>query len=513
MLVKLPKEERSGEEQERKSQGDPKLKAVNRSQSMWIPVDVEELIGQDHKVRAIWDLTERLELSRFLEKVESRREAAGAPAWDPRLLVSIWVYAYSEGVSSAREVERLMGYEPGLLWLSGLGQVNHHTLSDFRVAHKEELDDLFTQLLALLESEGYVKLERVMHDGTKIRAHGGTDTFRREGTLERHLERARQVVQEMGDPREEDQGKRSRREAARRRAAQERLKRLEQAAKELEQMQASKATAEEQAETRVSLSEPEARMMKHGDHAIVPSYNAQLSTDAEQKVIVGCRLTDCSSDAGELAAAMDEVKENLGRYPAQVVADGGYTNQETMEKMEERGVEFFGSLGDETGRKTATLKANGIDLAFGTEAFLVKESDNTLQCPAGKTLNYVRQSQKRGHRYHQYQAQGSDCQVCVFRDRCCPKSFQKGRTVSVMVQEAARVAAFRHKMEAPEAKEIYKQRGEVAEFPNAWLKERMGIRKFRLRGILKAGIELTWACLTYNVMQWCRLNRNPVATA
>ena len=517
ILIELPQSKSDPEEgsrrQQRKGNEAPKLKPVDRSQAMWIPVDVEELVGPDHKVRAIWDLTGQLDLSGFLEPIVSRQEEAGAPAWDPRLLVSIWVYAYSEGISSAREVERLMGHEPGLLWLSGIAEVNHHTLSDFRVKHKAALDDVCTQLLALLESEGYVKLDRVMHDGTKIRTQAGADSFRREGTLERHLARARQVVNERGDPREEDRGRNLRREVAQRRAGRERLEQLERAAAELKQMQASKGSVEEKAETLVSLSEPEARVMKHGDNAIAPSYNAQLSTDAEQKVIVSCQLTQCSSDAGELAPAMDLVKENVGRYPAQAVVDGGYTNQETMKAMEERRIDLIGSLGDEAGRKGAGLKARGIDPAFGAESFVLDEASRTLQCPAGKTLQYVRQSRKRGHRYHQYQAQRSDCRRCAFRSLCCPQNAENGRTVSVLVEEAPAVAAFRRKMQTAEARQIYKQRGAVAEFPNAWIKERMGLRKFRLRGILKAGIELTWACFTYNLMQWIRLRRNTMAPA
>ena len=60
-------------------------------------------------------------------------------------------------------------------------------------------------------------------------------------------------------------------------------------------------------------------------------------------------------------------------------------------------------------------------------------------------------------------------------------------------------------LEAAPARGIYRQRAEVAEFPNAWLKEKIGLRKFSLRGMVKAGIELTWACLTYNVMLWIRV--------
>lgn len=85
--------------------------------------------------------------------------------------------------------------------------------------------------------------------------------------------------------------------------------------------------------------------------------------------------------------------------------------------------------------------------------------------------------------------------------------------MSIRVEEQSDVAAFRKKMEAAEYRAIYRRRGEVAEFPNAWIKDKLGLRKFRVRGLVKAGMELVWASLTYNVMQWIRLSRRPVVLA
>ena len=82
-----------------------------------------------------------------------------------------------------------------------------------------------------------------------------------------------------------------------------------------------------------------------------------------------------------------------------------------------------------------------------------------------------------------------------------------------MVSEAAAVAAFRKRMQQPEAQQYYKRRGAVAEFPNAWIKEKLGVRKFRVRGKSKASSEALWASLTYNVMQWLRLAWRPTQTA
>ena len=110
-----------------------------------------------------------------------------------------------------------MEWEPGLQWLSGLEKINHHTLSDFRVEHKQALDELFAQLLAMLESAGVVSLEQVMHDGTKIRALAGADSFRREKTLRERLREARALVAQMGDPQAEAPA-RNRKQAAQERA-------------------------------------------------------------------------------------------------------------------------------------------------------------------------------------------------------------------------------------------------------------------------------------------------------
>jgi hypothetical protein len=255
----------------------------------------------------------------------------------------------------------------------------------------------------------------------------------------------------------------------------------------------------------VSGSEPEARMMKHGDQAIRPSYNAQISTDAESKAIVAAQLTQDANDMESLEAAMDLVQQNMGREPEQVVADGGYTTRDNIVAMKQRGIDFIGSLGDPAARQAAAVKARGIDPRFAPQFFILQPETNTLCCPAGKQLRYVRRNRVRGDLYHRYQAAGSDCSACAYRSQCCPKKPEQGRAVALRVEEAADIAEFRRRMETEQARGTYRQRAEVAEFPNAWLKEKIGLRKFSLRGMVKAGIELTWACLTYNVMLWIRV--------
>jgi transposase len=475
-------------------------------------VIVEELVPPDHKVRAIWDLAGRLDLSPYLAQSRSQQGEAGCSAWDPRLLLSVWVYALSEQVSSAREMERMMAYEPGMMWLAGLGEVNHHTLSDFRADHPEALRELFAKVLGILSQEGFVKLELVAHDGTKIRTQGGGDQFRRQKTLEERIALAKKMVQELDQQPEGEGAPNARRTAARARAARELLQRMEEAAKELEKIQAAQDSPREREQARVCLTEPEARVMHQGDHALAPCYNVQVSTDAGHSIIVGMHLTQCSSDSGSLPQAMKEVETATGRKAQSAVVDGGFTNQDSILAMKEAEIELYGSLVSAEVRQTAALQAVGIDPAFGPAAFGMvagaEGSRGTLQCPAGKTLPYVRQSRTGDNHYYQYQAAASDCGGCEFQKQCCPRAKQ-GRLVKIRMAENAEVAAFRKKMATPEAQAIYKRRGAVAEFPNAYLKEKFGMRKFRLRGLAKATCEALLAGLTYNILAWRRLSWLP----
>jgi transposase len=481
-----------------------KLRTVDRQQTMLATIYVEELIAADHKARAIWQLVGNMDLSRFVEPLRTTQGSAGRPAWDPQLLVSVWVYAYSEGISSAREIERVMQWEPGFQWLSGLVGVNHHTLSDFRVEHKAALDKLFAELLAMLESAGVLSLEQVMHDGTKIRSQAGVDSFRREKTLVERLKEAQEVVAQMGDPQSAAPAK-DRKQAARERANRERLERLEAAQREMNALKAEKKSEEEKAAVRVSLQEPEARRMKHGDNAIAPSYNAQISTEAKNKIIVGAHLSQCSSDAQSLMPALEEVAENLGKKPGQMVVDGGFTNRENIAKCAAQQIDLVGSLADPKERSAAAMKAQGIAAEFAPSEFRILDNGERLECPAGCQLKRLRKNRKRGDLYQQYRARGEDCGVCRYQKQCCPRKASLGRTVSIRLEEQADVAAFRKKMAEDEYRAIYRKRGEVAEFPNAWIKDKLGVRKFRVRGMAKAGTELIWACLTYNIMQWVRL--------
>ena len=482
--------------------GKPRLRPINRDQMMLRPVEVEKLVVEDHEVRAIWEFVGRLDLGHYYGEIEAVEGEAGRPAWDPRLMISLWIYAYSKGVSSGREICRLCETDPAYQWLTGMEAVNYHTLCDFRVVHKEALDELFTQILGLLSAEGLITLERVMHDGTKVKACASGDTFRREERIKAHLKNAREHVEQMGDPRVAEEVN-PRVAKARQRAAREKQERLEKALEELERIRASKTSLAEKQEARASISDPEARVMKQSDGGFAPSYNVQLTTDAKEKIIVGVGVTQNGSDYGELVGAEERVERTLGNAPEQMVVDGGFVSRENILSMKDKGIDLIGPMGVGVGQTAGQMKRRGVDPSFYPEFFQYDGVSDTYRCPAGKTLMPGGEEKRPGRTNYRYRALESDCRKCLFKGKCCPQ-IKTGRTIVRGVEDPV-VVAHKEKMETEEAKQIYRQRGAVAEFPNAWIKDKIGLRQFRLRGVIKVGMETLWACLTYNIKQWIRL--------
>jgi transposase len=242
----------------------------------------------------LWQITGELNVRQFYAPIKSLADGPGRSCFDPRLLICVWLYGYSRGIGSARELARQIEIDPALQWLTGLDTINHHTLSDFRVDHKHALDELFAQVLGVLLHEGLITLERVTQDGTKIKAaRAAMGSFRTSAQIQQHIEVARQHVAAL-DGEQEAVGRQA---GARMRAARERAERLECALQELEALRASKKKNRKGFVPKVSETEPEARVMRNNEGGFAASYNAQISTDAKHGLIVCAALSNDVNDS------------------------------------------------------------------------------------------------------------------------------------------------------------------------------------------------------------------------
>jgi transposase len=312
----------------------PRLRRANREQVLMRPCSLEELLPSDHDARTIWSVVSSWDLSRFLETIRARGEDPGRSATDPCILIALWLYAATQGVASARELDRLCRESDPYRWICGSVPVNYHTLSDFRVGHKEALDDLLTQMLTVLIQAQVVSVNRIAQDGTRVRVSAGASSFKRRDTLEQARQKARdhlKLIEHQADRLEETT---ARKKKAEQRAAREKVERIEEALKQLTEVEQAKAEQKDKPskknKPRASTTAPEARFMRMPDGGTRPALNVQLAVDTASRAIVGVDVTNAGSDAGLSEPMREEVEQRTNQEVKEQLLDGGFVKLEAI---------------------------------------------------------------------------------------------------------------------------------------------------------------------------------------
>jgi transposase len=425
-----------------------RLRKAERLQLSMEPRCIDDLVGALHPVRTVMGVVEKLEVSGFCEPIRAREGQAGRDATDPRLLVGLWLYGCTRGIGSARELARRCEESAPFRWLCGGVTVNHRLLSDFRIDHADALDELFTQVIVTLVDKKLVRVSRISQDGVRVRVSAGSSSFRREERLQQLLEQARQQVMELRrqlDSPAESAAMTARQKAARKRAAESRQQRLEQAIAQLPELKQKQAEAAQRAgkgkcgdqirakQPRVSTTDAATRVMKMANGGYSPGVNVQLATDTESRAILGVEVSNEGSDSAGLSEPMrQQVEQRTGGKVEQHLVDGGYLRTEDIVQAHQQGVELF--------------------------------------VPSKPARN--------------------------------PEN--RGRELEPKPSDPEAVQAWKQRMASKEGQEIYKQRAATSETVNADLRTYRGLAPFTVRSLNKIKCVTLWCALAYNLMHFSK---------
>lgn len=319
-----------------------RFKPIDRQET--ISVQLDELLPLDHPVRIVVDFVSRLDFSPLHDVIKARAGRAGASAFRPELLFALWLFATIEGVAPSRHLQILCQRDLAYRWLCGGPAPSYHTLSSFYSDNGPFLDDSFIDILATLTADGLLEMKAITIDGRKVPADASTGSSHRRPTLEKHLAEARERVKAMTDERcKETAALSAKRRAAQKRAAEDKVQRLEAAVAEvIARSKAREATGRKDAkpeEARASETDADASKMKRAHGGYEMAYNVQTATEVESGLIVAVEVITQGCDNGQLLEMVELVEENLGSTPEQVLADAGYSSREDVQKLEERKIE------------------------------------------------------------------------------------------------------------------------------------------------------------------------------
>jgi transposase len=331
------------------SERDGKARVVeaNRAQLRFVPMDLESLLPEDHEARAVWAFVERLDLGEFYKRIRSREGGAGRPATDPQVLLALWIFATLDGVGSARRIERLCREHLAYQWICGGVNVNHHSLSDYRGEAVDLLNGLLTQSVTILMSQGLVQMRRVAQDGMRVRASAGSSSFRSRPTLDKLQKMAREQVEILAKEIEADPGAGSKREeAARKRASEDRARRIDRALEEMSEAEKRKRSnnGKKKSEARTSTTDPSARVMKMADGGFRPAYNVHFVSDTATKIVIAVDVDNVGTDKHAMVTLAKQVEERLGVHPAEWLADGGCVSLPNVDAMADRKCDVLAPL-------------------------------------------------------------------------------------------------------------------------------------------------------------------------
>lgn len=495
------------------------FKSDNQGQFQLLPPSLDELIPSTHVVRVVSSIIDRLDLSGILESYRG----GGNSCFHPRMMLKILVYAYLNNIYSSRKIGRQLTENIPFMWLSGWSKPDFRTINYFRGKRlKDHFDALFTQVVELLHSEGFVSLEVQYIDGTKIESVSNKYRFVWRGSVEkydarlkekthrvlRQAEEALEMEQEECDTPEQLSAEdfRQRTERIKKRMANHDVpKKVSKAVEKVEKESVGKMK-EYECHLRVmgernsySKTDPDATFMRMKEDAMLngqlkPGYNIQIAT--ENQFITNYAVYQRPSDTLMLIPFMESFEKRYGKQSGIVVADAGYGSEQNYEYLFTKGLipyVKYNMFHKEQKKKSRTN-------AFLSQNLFYNPEGNYYVCPMGQPLHFIRQEKQVSDAGYVSQVsvyRATRCKGCPVRSRCHKAKGE--REIKVNHTLNAYKEKIRTLLNSEEG--IY-HRGKRPVEPEAAfgdIKECGKFRRFRLKGITGAGIEFGLKAMAHNL--------------
>ena len=419
-------------------------------------------------------------------EVEKKYHHLGQHAYHPRLIVAILIYAYSHGVFSSREIERRCRQDLAFMYISQMNCPNFRVLGDFRKDNLSFFHDCFKQSVKLAIELKMASLGHISLDGSKFKANSSKHKAMSYGRLKTKeaelsneidelIKQASRCDQEENNAYKEANGYSIPEDLQ---FKQERLKKIKAAKEALEEREKALNPDEPiDDKKQISFADHDARIMSKKGYCEY-SYNAQISVDADNQVIVGQHISQRANDIQEVEPALEALAEATdGAVVDKMSMDNGYFSGPNLHTVDKH--EIDGYIATDKEEKPADTSLESTDRKFVKADFAYDAEADVFICPAGEKLitNPASKAQRKS-----YRANKDVCRKCSYRSQCSGSKKDAGRVIRTDKFETAR-QAMNQKMETAEAKAIYERRKVIAEPPFGHIKE-SGFRGFSLRGKL-----------------------------
>lgn len=495
------------------------IKSDNRKQNLLLPPSLDELVPENHMVRVVDAVIDRLDISDIL----STYRGGGNSAFNPKMMLKVLVFAYLSNVYSSRRIEELLKRDIYFMWLAGMKRPDFRTINYYRGKRlKEGFDAVFTQVVRLLHEEGFVSLKVQYIDGTKIESVANKYTFVWRGSVEKYDARLkakteallRQIEQKHAIENQENP-------VSEELTAEEVTKRVErikekvdadklckEERKALKQIETDSVPRmnryKEQLETMgprnsYSKTDPDATFMRMKEDAMLngqlkPGYNVQIST--ENQFITNFGIYQRPTDTLTMISYLESFKARYGMQSEEIVADSGYGSEENYEYMFSNGMTPYVKYNMFHVEQRRGYRNN----PFRVSNLFYNPDDDFYVCPMGQKLKFIRQEKRytaSGYQQTVSVYRASRCEGCPLRGQC--HKSKRDRQIEVNHTLDDYKARARELLTSEQGIKHRSNRPIEPEAVFGQIKECGRFRRLRLKGLTGAKIDFGLKALAHNL--------------
>ena len=447
-------------------------------------VNLEEMIPADSECRVIDCFCDKLDMVQMgFEHATTKEE--GRPPFAPEVLLKLFLYGYLNHMASCGRLAKEATRNIEVMWLMNGMTPSKRTLCYFKEHNKTALRTVFLAFNRFYREIGLYGNQTVALDSVKIKANNSKKRNHNKETIEKTLKKTEARIDEyleLLDKTDKNEGYDEERNLTSEQI-QEILKKWNAKKEKFENLEQE---LQESDETQISTTDPDSRCMKQGSgKGMDVSYNTQVVTEADSKMIVDYETTNNGSDKGHLAKMANDAKEFLEADNITLLADTGYHEGKEMMEAEANGVTCLipkAKPGNQKGEE-----------GYSRDKFIYNQDRDVYVCPAQQVLKRMRKTTDANGDEAFIYANYHACANCPYRSKCTRSKYREISRKAFQTQVDALDKRFL------KCKGEYKKRQEIVEHPFGTIKWVWGFDRYLTRGIQSADAENALVFTAYNM--------------
>ncbi len=498
------------------------IKSDNRKQNLLLPPSLDELIPENHLVRVVDAVIDRLDISEIL----STYRGGGNSAFEPKMMLKVLVFAYLSNVYSSRRIEELLRRDICFMWLAGMRRPDFRTINYYRGKRlKAGFDPVFTQVVQLLHEEGFVSLKVQYIDGTKIESVANKYTFVWRGSVEKYDARLKVKTGALLSQIEQNHAIESdENPTSEELTAEEVARRVERIKEKIDESNLGKEESKalkqiesdalprmkkykEQLATMgdrnsYAKTDEEATFMRMKEDAMLngqlkPGYNVQIST--EKQFITNFGIYQRPTDTLTMIDYLDSFRSRYGMQSGEIVADSGYGSEENYEYMFLNGMVPYVKYNMFHVEQRRRYRND----PFRVSNLFYNPGQDFYICPMGQKMRFIRQDKRytaSGYEQTVSVYRATKCEGCPLRGQC--HKSKRNRQIEVNHTLDEYKAKARELLTSEQGLIHRSKRPIEPEAVFGQIKECGKFRRLRLRGLTGAKIEFGLKALAHNLRKY-----------